>query len=234
MFCAIPRDVPDAPDRHEVDRVAEGAVRLGLSHVVITSVARDDLKDGGAGHFGKVIRAVHTRLPKATVEVLTPDFKGDPSAIERVVEASPEIYNHNLETIPRLQKKLRPYARYERSLEVLRHVKRTAEEIWTKSGLMVGLGERPEEVLQSLKDLRDAGCQIVTLGQYLQSDVNNLPVVEFVRPEQFMAYETMAKDLGFSYVFSGPFVRSSYLAEEAMTAITRSRQQRKDEEDDST
>ncbi len=228
-FCAIPRGNPEEPEETEPARVAEGVRRLGLSHVVITSVARDDLLDGGASHFAEVVTAVHQELPEVTVEVLTPDFKGEFSSIEKVVRAGPEIYNHNLETVARLQKRLRPYARYERSLGVLRQVKTVSPAIWTKSGLMVGLGEREEEVLQSMKDLRTAGCEILTIGQYLQSDPSNLPVAEFVTPDQFRSYEEKAYGLGFSYVFSGPFVRSSYLADKAQIEITRSRRTLKGE-----
>jgi len=196
---------------------------------VITSVARDDLSDGGASQFAKVIGAIHRELPDVTVEVLTPDFKGDVQSIETVVQAEPEIYNHNLETVARLQKKLRPYARYERSLQVLRDVKGLSPKIWTKSGLMVGLGEKGEEVLQGMEDLREAGCEMLTIGQYLQSDIHNLPVYEFIAPERFRDYEEKAYGLGFSYVFSGPFVRSSYLADEAKVEIARSRKKAREE-----
>lgn len=222
-FCAIPRGKPSEPETSEPARVTEAVRRLQLSHVVVTSVARDDLLDGGASQFAKVILSLHDALPKVTVEVLTPDFKGDPNAIERVVEAGPEVYNHNLETVQRLQKRLRPYARYERSLELLRRVKQLCPQVWTKSGLMVGIGEEEEEMVQSMKDLRKVGCEMLTIGQYLQSDSCNLPVVEFVTPEKFRHYEEVAYTLGFSYVFSGPFVRSSYLADEARVEIARSR-----------
>lgn len=229
-FCAIPRGLPAEPEETEPGRVMEAVRRLQLTHVVITSVARDDLLDGGASHFAEVITEIHRMLPEVTVEVLTPDFKGETAAIEKVVRAGPDIYNHNLETVARLQKKIRPYARYERSLEVLRQVKRLSPAIWTKSGLMVGLGEDVEEVVQSMEDLRGAGCEILTIGQYLQSDRSNVPVAEFITPDQFQDYEEKAYGLGFSYVFSGPFVRSSYLADEARIDITRSRRTTKGEE----
>ena len=230
LFCAIPRGNPVPPEATEPERVTEAVRRLQLTHVVITSVARDDLRDGGASHFVKVITAVHRELPEVTVEVLTPDFKGDASSIETVVGAAPEIYNHNLETVARLQQRVRPYARYERSLELLRQVKRLSSDIWVKSGLMVGLGEREEEVLETLEDLRASGCEILTIGQYLQSDVHNLAVSEFVTPDRFRGYEKSAYALGFSYVFSGPFVRSSYLADEAKIDIRRSRKTMKGKE----
>ncbi len=193
--------------------MALAAQRLGLSHVVVTSVARDDLPEGGALQFARVIQALRRELPGTTVEVLTPDFKGDPSSIETVVAAGPDIFNHNLETVARLQKRVRPYARYERSLGLLREVKRLSPRLWTKSGLMVGLGENTEEVIQAMTDLREAGCELLTIGQYLQSERRNLPVASFVPPETFKWYETEGTRLGFSYVFSGPFVRSSYLAD---------------------
>ena len=223
LFCAISRGNPLPPEESEPERVAEAVRRLKLTHVVITSVARDDLEDGGASHFAGVIAAIHRELPEVTMEVLTPDFKGDAASIKKVVQAGPEIYNHNLETVERLQKKVRPYARYERSLDLLRQVKRFSPGIWTKSGLMVGLGEREEEVLQTLRDLRAAGCEMLTIGQYLQSDKHNLPVSEFVTPRQFHEYEGKAYELGFTYAFSGPFVRSSYLADHAKIKITRPR-----------
>ena len=228
-FCSIPRGNPVTPEENEPARIAEAVRRLELSHVVITSVARDDLSDGGASQFAKVINAIHLGLPDVTIEVLTPDFKGDVPSIETVVQAKPEIYNHNLETVARLQKRLRPYARYERSLQVLRDVKRLSSSIWTKSGLMVGLGEKEEEVLQGMEDLRKTGCDMLTVGQYLQSDIHNLPVHEFIAPERFRDYEEKAYQLGFSYVFSGPFIRSSYLAGEAKGAMTRSRQKAREE-----
>jgi len=196
---------------------------MQLSHVVITSVARDDLEDGGSIQFVKVITAIRKALPGVTIEVLTPDFHGDRTAIQRVVQAGPEIYNHNLETVARLQRRLRPYARYERSLEVLREVKAFSPRVWTKSGIMVGVGEEEEEVLQTFKDLREVNCEMLTIGQYLQSDEHNLPVEEFVPPERFLFFEEKAYEVGFSYVFSGPFVRSSYLADVAKQHLTLSR-----------
>ena len=222
-FCAIPRGRPQKPEANEPARVTEATRRLKLSHVVITSVARDDLLDGGASQFAKVILSLHQKLPEVTVEVLTPDFKGDTDAIQKIVLAGPEVYNHNLETVARLQRRLRPYARYERSLGLLRHVKKLSPRIWTKSGLMVGIGEKEEEVIQTMRDLREVDCEMLTIGQYLQSDACNLPVVEFVTPEKFRHYEEIAYTLKFSYVFSGPFVRSSYLADGAKVEIARPR-----------
>ena len=228
LFCAIPQGRPLPPEDDEPARLTEAVRRLALSHVVITSVARDDLADGGAAQFARVIEEIHEQLPHVTVEVLTPDFRGNPSAIFAVVQAGPDVYNHNLETVQRLQRKVRPSARYDRSLNVLRYVKKMSPSIWTKSGLMVGLGEEESEVLQSMTDLREAGCEILTLGQYLQSDVKNLPVVEFIHPDTFKAYEKKAYRLGFRYVFSGPFVRSSYLADTAKIDLTRARHIRKE------
>ncbi len=212
-FCAIPRGAPSSVEADEPDRIAEAARRMRLEHIVITSVARDDLEDQGSIQFEKVIQTLRRELPGLTIEVLTPDFHGNIEAIQRVVEAGPDIFNHNLETVERLQKRLRPYARYERSLEVIQTVKRLKRNLWTKSGLMVGVGETEEEVVQTMRDLRKADCDMLTIGQYLQSDLHNLPVAEFVHPDRFKAYETRAYTFGFSYVFSGPFVRSSYLAE---------------------
>ena len=222
-FCAIPRGVPSEPEESEPGRIVEAVRRMQLTHVVITSVARDDLEDGGSIQFAKVITAIREALPDVTVEVLTPDFKGDRSAIRRVVQAGPEIYNHNLETVARLQKRLRPYAQYKRSLEVLREVKAFSPRIWTKSGIMVGVGEEEEEVLQTFKDLRKVNCEMLTIGQYLRSDEHNLPVAEFVPPARFQTYEEKAYEIGFTYVFSGPFVRSSYLADVAKQHLAFSR-----------
>ncbi|MBI4436979.1 MAG: lipoyl synthase [Candidatus Omnitrophica bacterium] len=219
-FCAIPRGIPSFPEESEPERIVEAIRRMKLSHAVITSPARDDLEDGGSIQFAKVITAIHREFPEVTVEVLTPDFHGELTAIERVVQAGPQIYNHNLETVKRLQRKLRPYARYERSLEILRQVKVLSPRIWTKSGLMVGVGEEEEEVLQTLKDLRESCCEMLTIGQYLQSDEHNLAVAEFIPPEKFQSYEEKAYALGFSYVFSGPFVRSSYWADAAKQNLT--------------
>ncbi len=216
-FCAVATARPGPVDLEEPFRVAEAAARLGLRYVVVTSVARDDLPDEGSRLFSETIRAIHGRLPGVGVEVLTPDFHGRPSLIEAVVQAGPQVYNHNLETVRRLNREVRPQADYERSLAVLRWAAEFGGgRVKTKSGLMVGLGETPEEVHQTLRDLREAGCRLVTLGQYLQPTPHHRKVAEFVSLEQFDQYRDWAKELGFSFVASGPYVRSSYHAFEAL------------------
>jgi len=185
---------------------------MNLRHVVVTSVNRDDLPDGGAVHFAETIRAIRAALPAATIEVLTPDFLGDLDAVTTVLEARPDVFNHNVETVPRLYPRVRPQARYERSLAVLEFAARNGGTL-VKSGLMVGLGERCEEVEEVLRDLRRCGVSIVTIGQYLQPTRRNLPVAEYVPPDRFEAYRETGLRLGFRAVFSGPFVRSSYMAE---------------------
>lgn len=212
-FCSVPRGDPEPLEDDEPERVAEAAVRLGLRHVVITSVTRDDLPDGGADHFYRCILAVRQRTG-AAVEVLTPDFLGDRRAIDRVLEARPEVYNHNLETVPRLYKKVRGRAEYQRSLDLLQHAKRQAPEIRTKSGLMLGLGETTDELLDVLADLRAVQCDMLTLGQYLAPTLKHIPVVRYVPPAEFDALARLARSLGFRHVASGPFVRSSYHAGE--------------------
>jgi lipoic acid synthetase len=216
-FCSVPRGTPEAPEDDEPERVAEAARRLGLRHVVLTSVTRDDLPDGGADHFYRCILAVRQQTG-AVVEVLTPDFLGDLGAVDRVLEARPEVYNHNTETVPRLYKKVRGRADYQRSLDLLAHVKRRAPEIMTKSGLMLGLGETTEELLDVLADLRAVACDALTLGQYLAPTLKHIPVKRYVPPEEFDNLAVLARSLGFSQVASGPFVRSSYHAEEMVPA----------------
>ncbi len=213
-FCAVPKGIPEPLDDDEPKRVAEAARRLGLRHVVVTSVTRDDLSDGGALHFAKTIWTIKEALPAATIEVLTPDFKGDPHALDIVIDAHPDIFNHNVETIPRLYKDVRPQANYKRSLEVLAYVKKSNAEIYTKSGIMVGLGETKDEVIAVMKDLRDVGCDILTIGQYLQPTKHHIEIAEFVTPEVFSEYEKIGYELGFLYVASGPFVRSSFHADD--------------------
>src|SRR5713226_2724004 len=212
-FCSVPRGTPLVLEDDEPERVAEAALRLGLRHVVITSVTRDDLPDGGADHFYRCIVAVRARTG-AAVEVLTPDFLGDRRAIDRVLAAAPEVYNHNMETVPRLYKKVRGRADYRRSLDLLAYVKRQRPATITKSGLMLGLGESTEELLHVLADLRAARCDTLTLGQYLAPTLKHVPVVRYLPPEEFDALAVLARSLGFSQVASGPFVRSSYHAEE--------------------
>jgi lipoyl synthase len=212
-FCSVEKGAPEALEDDEPVRVAEAAHRLGLRHVVITSVTRDDLPDGGADHFYRCIRAVRERTG-AAVEVLTPDFLGDAGAIDRVLEARPDVYNHNMETVPRLYRKVRGRAEYQRSLDLLAHVKRKASGIVTKSGLMLGLGETTEELLDVLADLRAVACDTLTLGQYLAPTLRHIPVKRYVSPKEFDALAALARTLGFKQVASGPFVRSSYHADE--------------------
>jgi lipoic acid synthetase len=214
-FCAVPRGRPDDLEQDEPDRVAEAAYRLGLKHVVITSVTRDDLPDGGAEHFYRCVLSVRQRTG-ASIEVLTPDFIDHPAAIGRVVAAAPEVFNHNTETVPRLYRRARgPKSEYRWTLELLARVKRLDPRIKTKSGLMLGLGETRDEVLDVLSDLREVGCDFLTLGQYLQPDETRyLPVVRYLPPEEFDVLGRMARQLGFQKVASGPFVRSSYHARE--------------------
>ncbi len=216
-FCAVEPGRPAPLDPTEPDRVAAAAAQLALDHIVVTMVTRDDLEDGAAGHVAKVIHAVRGARPGTAVEVLTSDFAGSWAALDTVLEAAPDVFNHNVETVPRLYASVRPQADYERSLRVLA---RAAERgtLPVKSGLMVGLGESYEEVVSVLRDLRDAGCSIVTIGQYLRPSPAHLPVAEFVRPEVFEELAAQAHGLGFAAVASGPFVRSSYRAAEAATA----------------
>jgi lipoic acid synthetase len=197
----------------EPEQVAEAAAQLSLRYVVITSVNRDELPDGGAAHFARTIWAVRRRLPQALIEVLTPDFKGSREALQAVLDARPDTYNHNVETVPRLYQRVRPQADYLQSLDVLKRAHSYAPDVLTKSGLMVGLGERREEVESLLEDLRAHDVDVVTIGQYLQPTRRHLPVEEYVRPEAFERYREHGERLGFRAVFSGPLVRSSYMAE---------------------
>jgi len=214
-FCAVTTAKPLALEADEPARVAEATRRMRLRHVVITAVARDDLADGGADHFRRTIEEVRRLNPGIVIEVLVPDFNDRDEAIESVLAADPHIFNHNLETVRRLTPAVRSRATYDRSLSVLRKVKaRRGNSIYTKSGLMLGLGETPEELLLAMKDLRNAGCDILTLGQYLQPTLKHLPVLEFVPPEKFKEYGEQARQMGFVHVASGPMVRSSYHADE--------------------
>ncbi len=213
-FCAVDRGRPSPPPPDEPQRVAEAAARLGLKHVVITSVTRDDLPDGGADHFYRCVLAVRERTG-ATIEVLTPDFARHREALDRVVQAVPEVFNHNTETVPRLYRRVRgPKSEYRWTLDLLRRVKQLNPDIKTKSGLMLGMGETSEEVLDVLADLLDAGCDYLTIGQYLQPGEKYLPVMRYVPPEEFEILGNLAQRLGFDKVASGPFVRSSYHARE--------------------
>ena len=214
-FCAVTTAKPFALKTDEPMRVAEATRRMQLRHVVITAVARDDLADGGADHFRRTIEAVRQLSPGIVIEVLTPDFLDRDDAIETVLAANPHIFNHNLETVRRLTPSVRSRATYERSLSVLRKVKaKRGEGIYTKSGLMLGLGEMHEEVMTAMSDLRSAGCDLLTLGQYLQPTLRHLPVVEFVAPAAFDRLGQRAREMGFVHVASGPLVRSSYHADE--------------------
>ena len=213
-FCAVDTRKPMALETDEPERVAEATRRMKLRHVVITAVARDDLPDGGAAHFQQVIQSVREVNPGILIEVLTPDFMDDNAAIDTVLAARPEIFNHNLETIRRLTPEVRSVATYDRSLSVLRKVKERSPETFTKSGIMLGLGETEEELWEALGDLRAAGCNLLTLGQYLQPTKKHLPVVEFIHPDKFAEHKQTAEAMGFTYVASGPLVRSSYHADD--------------------
>ena len=213
-FCNVTTGRPFGPPSPDEPRaVAETARAMALRHVVVTSVTRDDLPDGGAAHFAETIRQLRILLPGVAVEVLTPDFRGNMEAVRTVVEAKPDYFNHNVETVPRLYDYVRSGSRFERSLTILREAKRLDPHLVTKSGLMLGLGERREEVVGVLEKLRDAGCEIVTIVQYLQPKREKLDVVEYVRPEVFDQYRIIGEQIGVRAVFSGPFVRSSYMAD---------------------
>ena len=216
-FCSVPKGNPAKQDMRldatEPANVARMAAEMELRYVVITSVNRDDLEDGGSRHFAATVREVRRALPQARVEVLTPDFCGDHTAIARVLDAGPHVFNHNLETVPRLYRRVRPQADYRQSLDVLAFARRYSESALAKSGFMLGLGETEEEVHALLRDLRAAGTDVVTIGHYLQPTRRNLPVAAFIEPRQFEAYRDYGLALGFRMVFSGPLVRSSYMAE---------------------
>lgn len=214
-FCAVSTAKPLALEADEPARVAEATARMKLKHVVITAVARDDLDDGGAEHFRQTIEAVRARNPGIIIEVLVPDFLDRDAAIDQVLLARPHIYNHNLETVRRLTPSVRHRATYERSLRVLKKVKdRAGSALYTKSGIMLGLGETEQELIEAMGDLREASCDILTLGQYLQPTLKHLPVVEFVSPDRFQTLGDIARNMGFLHVASGPMVRSSYHADE--------------------
>ena len=213
-YCSVATAKPLPPDGGEPARLAEAAARLGLRYVVLTSVARDDLRDGGAAHFAASVAALRERLPQAEVEVLTPDFKGNLEALRVVLAAEPDVFNHNIETVPRLFPQVRPQGGYQRSLSLLDAVKRRCPGQTTKSGLMVGLGETDEEISVVLRDLRSVGVDVVTLGQYLRPTREHAPVARFVTPEGFRRLEAEARSCGFRTVFSGVFVRSSFHAAE--------------------
>lgn len=213
-FCAVKTGKGGAIDPDEPRRIAESARTLGLLHTVVTSVNRDELPDGGANHFAETIHWLRRLLPETIIEVLTPDFLGNKGNIQIVVDAKPHVYNHNIETVPRLYRQVRPQARYSRSLQLLQYVKAADPEIYTKSGLMVGLGETKEEVVALLEDLKAYDVGAVTIGQYLKPGKNYLDVVEYVHPDMFAEYKAIGEAMGFMFVASGPFIRSSYNAKE--------------------
>jgi lipoic acid synthetase len=216
-FCSVPKGNPRIHDMRldpsEPANVARMTAEMKLRYVVITSVNRDDLPDGGSAHFAETVRLVKAALPAARVEVLTPDFDGNMDAVARVLDAGPHVFNHNMETVPRLYKRVRPQAKYQQSLDVLRFARQHRPDVLTKSGFMAGLGETQDEVHQLLRDLREQDVDVATIGQYLQPTRRNLKVAEYVSPEQFDAYRDFGLSLGFKMVFSGPLVRSSYMAD---------------------
>jgi len=216
-FCSVPKGSPEKQemplDPHEPAHVAEMAAQMKLRYVVITSVNRDDLPDGGSTHFAETVRRVREALPAARVEVLTPDFCGDLDAVARVLDADPHVFNHNMETIPRLYRKVRPQANYQQSLDVLAFARRYRADVLTKSGLMVGLGETEDEVNALLRDLRASEVDVATIGQYLQPSRRNLAVAEYVPPDRYERWREYGESLGMKSVFAGPFVRSSYMAD---------------------
>ncbi|MEK6599508.1 MAG: lipoyl synthase [Deltaproteobacteria bacterium] len=216
------RGKPLPVDPDESENIALTAKELGLKHVVITSVTRDDLADSGAMQFALTIKAVRDSIPSISIEVLTPDFKGDERCLKIVLDERPDIFNHNIETVPSLYAKVRPQADYRQSLKVIETVKRMADNVITKSGLMVGLGETNDEIKSVLKDLLNAGCDAVTIGQYLRPSIKNLEVQEYIPLDVFKEYEEYGREIGFKYVYSGPFVRSSYNAEKLSNNISPS------------
>jgi len=219
-FCAVAHGPQEPPDPGEPRRVAEAIDHMKLRYAVVTSVTRDDLPDGGASVFAETIRRIREKCPEAKVEVLIPDFRGDLQSLRTVLEARPDVLNHNVETVPRLYASVRPGAVYQRSIDLLKSAHQMDPSIPTKSGLMLGLGERPEEVEQVLEDLLEAGCRILTLGQYLQPSAEHLRVERFVTPEEFEEWRKKALETGFREVASGPFVRSSYHAQKAYQSLS--------------
>ncbi len=217
-FCAIATGKPKTVEADEPRRLAEAAAAMKLGHVVITSVARDDLPDQGAGQFARCIAAVKGRLPGSSVEVLTPDFRNDEACLRTVLDAKPEVFNHNLETVRRLSPAVRPSARYDRSLAVLKAAGQLSADVMTKSGMMLGLGETDDEIETALIDLRAAGVRLLTLGQYLRPTPEHLPVVRYVHPDEFAKWGNRAIELGFAHAASTPFARSSHHAAEALAA----------------
>ena len=212
-FCNVTKEKPEVVDEKEPFNVAQAVNKLNLKHAVITSVTRDDIPDGGSGHFAKIVEEIRKLNKGVTIEVLIPDFRGNEEALKKVVDSKPDVINHNVETAPSLYRDVRPMAIYERSLELLSKVKKMDNSILTKSGFMLGLGENEEDVISILEDLKNIRCDIITIGQYLAPSSKHHPVIEYVHPDIFKKYEKIALDMGFKHVSSGPLVRSSYYAE---------------------
>ena len=220
-FCGVRKGRPQEPDPQEPQHIVEAISALKLSYVVVTSVTRDDLSDGGAAHFARTIRAIHDYNRAIAVEVLIPDFGGSRSALETVLSARPVVLNHNLETVPRLYPEVRPQAEYRRSLEILSRGRLLGDNLLTKSGIMLGLGESQQEVIELMTDLRQAGCDVLTIGQYLPPSRKHRELARYISPEEFVEYQNIGKDMGFVSVFSGPLVRSSFHAAESYLLTTR-------------
>jgi lipoic acid synthetase len=218
-FCAVSKGTLDPLDPEEPENVARAAKEMGLRHVVITSVTRDDLPDGGAAHFADTVRAVKAALPGASVEVLIPDFQGAAESLDKVLAVRPEVLGHNIETVPSLYSTVRPQADYQRSIDVLKYMKEKAPDLLTKTGIMVGLGETEAELKAVMQDLVDIGCDIMTIGQYLRPSKEHIEIVEYVTPETFVRYKKLGEEMGIRFIASGPLVRSSYKAAEAVEAI---------------
>jgi len=223
-FCAVKHGKPLAPDSQEPEHIVEAVKKLGLQYVVITSVNRDDLPDGGASRFAHTIKAIHTYNARISVEILIPDFRGSLSALQTVIDGRPTVVNHNVETVPRLYCEVRPRAKYQRSLELLRQAKLLDSGLLTKSGLILGLGESQQEVIEVMANLRQAGCDILTIGQYLQPSLRHHKVVRYIPPEEFEEYQDFGRKMGFISVISGPLVRSSFHAAEAYLAAGSARE----------
>lgn len=220
-FCAVTKGIPSDLDENEPENVALASKKLGLKHIVVTSVTRDDLEDGGAEHFVKTVKQLRKYNPNSTVELLIPDLKGNWSALKEIVKCKPDIINHNIETVSSLYSKVRPMAVYKRSIELLHQVKAMDKSIYTKCGIMVGLGESEEQVLEVMDDLIKVNCDILTIGQYLRPSKWHLPVKEYITPEIFKRYKTISLKKGFKFAASGPYVRSSYQASKGIDAVKR-------------
>jgi lipoyl synthase len=212
-FCSVAKGIPKKVDFQEPERVSEAVSKLGLKHVVITSVTRDDLDDGGSRHFESVLIRLKNDHPQSTIEVLVPDFQGSRKAFDRLLEAGPDVFGHNLETVKRLYPGIRPKADYDVSLSILNYVRKKAPQVRVKTGIMVGFGEEKKDILEALRDIAGSGCQIVTVGQYLRPSIDNLPVKDYIRPEKFQEYQEAGKEMGL-VMYCGPLVRSSYHAED--------------------